>query len=102
MKICQYWGREFISLSGKYEERVRGFSFLARHYFNAELYRYIIISLSLVKICWSYIVLYIVFLNPQCFVSQEDFQHKSEFSSSSCSYIQVGQERGSRNYENFL
>ena len=35
------WGRKFISLSKKYEERVRKFSFLARHHFKAELYRYI-------------------------------------------------------------
>ena len=38
MKICQYLGREFMSLSQKYEERVRIFSFLVRHDFKAELY----------------------------------------------------------------
>ena len=32
-----------MSLSQKYEERVRKFSFLARHHFNAELYGYIYI-----------------------------------------------------------
>ena len=30
-----------MSLSQKYEERVRKFSFVARHHFKAELYRYI-------------------------------------------------------------
>ena len=43
MKICQFLGRGFMTLCKKYEERVREFSFLARHYFNAELYRYIYI-----------------------------------------------------------
>ena len=43
IKICQLWGREFMSLIQKYEERVRKFSFLARHYFKAELYCYIYI-----------------------------------------------------------
>ena len=43
MKICQFWGREFMSLSQKYEEGVQKFSFLARHHFKAELYRYIYI-----------------------------------------------------------
>ena len=28
MTICQFWGREFMSLSQKYEERVQKFSFL--------------------------------------------------------------------------
>ena len=41
MKICRFWGKELMSL--KYEERVRKFSFLARHHFQAELYRYIYI-----------------------------------------------------------
>ena len=40
MKICQFYGREFISLSQKYEERVQKFSFLPRHHFKAEVYRY--------------------------------------------------------------
>ena len=43
MKICQFWGREFMSLSQKYEERVGKFFFFARHQFNAELCRYIYI-----------------------------------------------------------
>ena len=33
-----------MSLSQKYEERARKFSFLARHHFKAELYRYIYIA----------------------------------------------------------
>ena len=43
MKLCQFWGREFMSLSQKYEERVRKLSFLARHHFKAEWYGYIYI-----------------------------------------------------------
>ena len=39
--MFQFWGRGFISLSQKYEEKVRKFSFLARHHFKVELYRYI-------------------------------------------------------------
>ena len=35
MKICQFWGRKFISLSQRYEEKVRKFSFLAQHHFQA-------------------------------------------------------------------
>ena len=31
MKICQFWGKEFISLSQKYKEQERKFSFLAGH-----------------------------------------------------------------------
>ena len=72
MKICQVWGRGFTSLSQKYEERVWKFFFLARHKQN---YIVTFISLSLVNICQNYMCLY-VFLDPQCIVSQEDFQHK--------------------------
>ena len=43
MKICQFWGREFMSLSQKYEERVRKFSVLVRYHFKAELYSYVYI-----------------------------------------------------------
>ena len=49
VKICQFWGWEFMSLSQKYEERVHKSSFIARHHFKAELSRYI--SLSSVNIC---------------------------------------------------
>ena len=45
MTICQFWGRGFLSLSQKYEQRVRKFPFLARHHFKAELYRYIYIAI---------------------------------------------------------
>ena len=72
MEICQFWDREFMSLNQKYEERVRKFFFLARHYVKAELYRYIyIVSVRIILDCIS------VFLDPQCIVSQEDFQHKT-------------------------
>ena len=43
IKICQFWGTEFVSLSQKYEERVRKFSLLTRRHFKVELYRYIYI-----------------------------------------------------------
>ena len=43
MKVCQFWTGEFMSLNQKYEERVRKFSILARHYFKEELYCYIYI-----------------------------------------------------------
>ena len=43
MKICYFGGKEFMSLSQKYEERVRKFFFLTQHYFKAELHRYIYI-----------------------------------------------------------
>ena len=43
MKICQFWGRELMPLSQKYEEGVREFSFLSQHHFKAESYRYIYI-----------------------------------------------------------
>ena len=33
------------------------------------------ISLSLVNICQKCIILYLCFKDPQCIVSQEDFQH---------------------------
>ena len=45
MIICQFWGKEFLSLSQKYEERLRKFSILVRHHFKAELYRYIYIAI---------------------------------------------------------
>ena len=45
MKICQFWGREFMSSSQKYGERVPKFSFLERHHFKAELDRYIYIPI---------------------------------------------------------
>ena len=41
MKFVNFVGREFTSLSMKYKERVRKFSFLPRHNFKAKLYRYI-------------------------------------------------------------
>ena len=44
-----------MSLSQKHEERVRQFSFLARHRFKAELYRYIytiVFGKHLSELCW--------------------------------------------------
>ena len=39
LRIYQFWGREFILLSQKYEEKVRKAFFLVRHHFKAELHR---------------------------------------------------------------
>ena len=55
MNFSQFWGREFMSLSQKYEERVREFSFLAQNHFKAELCRYIYIVIfgkHLLEIYW--------------------------------------------------
>ena len=63
-----------MSSSQKYEERVRKFSFLARHNFKAELYRYIYIVVfgkHLFVLYWI-----VLFLDPGCIVSQY-FQHKT-------------------------
>ena len=65
-----------MSLSQKYEERVRKFSFLARHHFKAELYRYICIVIFGKHLSELYFIVIDVFLYPQCIVSQEDFQHE--------------------------
>ena len=96
MKICQFWGREFMSLSQKYEEGVRNFYIFARHLFKAELY-VIFISLSLVSICQNYIRLYInKFLDSQCMLARRTSNIKSLVNCPRppCPYIQVGQERG--------
>ena len=67
-----------MSLSQKYEERTRKFSFLARHHFKVELYRYFYIVIFdqnfigyYINICQNY-----MFLDFQCIVNQKDFQHK--------------------------
>ena len=55
MKICQFWSKKFISLSQKYEERVRQFSIFARNHLKTELYRYIFIIIFgkyLLKFYW--------------------------------------------------
>ena len=60
-----------MSMSQKYEEGARKFSLLARHLFKAELYRYIYIVIfgkHLAELFWSVLM----FLDPQCIVSQED------------------------------
>ena len=41
-----------MSMSQKYEERVRKFSFLTRHHFKADLYRYIYIVKHLSELYW--------------------------------------------------
>ena len=72
MKICQFCGREFISLSQKYEESVRKFSFFAQHHFKAELYRYIFIVIFGNHVSELYWIV-LMFIDPQHNVSQEDF-----------------------------
>ena len=57
MEIGQYWVREFMSLSQKYE-RVRNFSFFAGHNCKVELCCYIFIVIFVVNICQNYIGLY--------------------------------------------
>ena len=55
MKICQFWGSEFMSLSQK---------FLARHHFKAELYRYIYIAIFGKHLSALYRILLMCFYNP--------------------------------------
>ena len=78
MKICQFWGMESMSLNHVFEscQRVPKLSFLARHHFKEDLYRYIyiVIFVNIIRIILDCIN---VFLDPQCIVSQEDFQHKT-------------------------
>ena len=74
MKICQFWGKKLISLSQKYEERVRKFSFFGRNHLKAELYRYIYITIFGKYLLMDYIN---GFLDPQGIVSQGDFQHET-------------------------
>ena len=78
MKICQFWGMESMSLNYVFEscQRVPKLSFLARHHFKEDLYRYIyiVIFVNIIRIILDCIN---VFLDPQCIVSQEDFQHKT-------------------------
>ena len=57
MEIGQYWVREFMSLSQKYE-RVRNFSFFAGHNGKVELCCYIYIVIFVVNICQNYSGLY--------------------------------------------
>ena len=45
-----------MSLSQKYEERVRKFSLLARHHFKTELY------------CYIYIVIFVKHLSDLCWI----------------------------------
>ena len=52
MKICQFWGRQLVPLSQKYEEREPKFFFLIRHHFQAELYRYIYTSNHMSELYW--------------------------------------------------
>ena len=63
MKICPFWGSEFMSLNQKYEGRVQKFSFLA-HHFKTELYRYIyIVNLSkhLSELYWVVLMCFQIF-----------------------------------------
>ena len=61
MKICQFWGMEFMLLSQKYEERVRkeygNFPF-SHDIISKQNYIVIFISLSFVNICQNYVGIY--------------------------------------------
>ena len=89
----------------EYEERVRKFSFLARHHFKSELYRFIYIVIfgkHLSELYWIVLMCFYIF---SALLARRTFNIKSwtvQSSSPSCPYIQVGQERGGRNYENCL
>ena len=79
MENCQFWGREFMSLSQNIVRSIK------KVYENCpfshdiilkQSYIVMLISFSLVNICQNYIGLFTVFLDPQYIVSQEEFQHK--------------------------
>ena len=86
------------------EKEYRHFLFLVQHHAKVELYCFIYIIIfgkHLSELYW----IVLIFLDPQCIATQEDFQHKNLYWSTlplllSCPYMQVGQERGSRNYLN--
>ena len=88
MKICPFWGREFVSLCQKYEKEYGNFPFSNDIILNQN-YIVIFISLSLVKICQNYIGCINVFLNSQCIVSQEKFQQKSWTSQPSSPFLSL-------------
>ena len=61
-----------MSLSQKFVERVRKFSFLARHHFKVELFRYIYIvafGKHVSELYW----MVLMFVEPQRIASLEDF-----------------------------
>ena len=63
------------------------------------------ISLSLVNLCQKCSGLYLCFKDPQCIVSQEDFQHKILNWSTLLPLLSLHKSRdeiGGRNYENCL
>ena len=102
MKICQFWGKKLISLSQKYEERVRKFSFFGRNHLKAELYRYIYITIFGKYLLMDYIN---GFLDPQCIVSQGASNMKpwsgQSFSPLSSQNTSRAVKRD-RNYKNYL
>ena len=48
MKIFQFWGREFMSMSQKYEEKVGRFSFNTQHHFKAEQEMLRVVTISMI------------------------------------------------------
>ena len=73
MKIYQFWGREFMSLSMKKEYRNFPFSHdtvLKQNHIVIFISLSLVISVRIILGCIN------VFLDPQCIVSQEDLQHK--------------------------
>ena len=87
-----------MSLSQKYQEKIQNFSFLARHNFKTESCRYIHIVIF-GKILSK------LFLDPQCIIGKEDFQHKILNWSNLLPSLSLHTSRarkGDRNYENRL
>ena len=48
MKIFQFWGREFMSMSQKYEEKGGKFSFNTQHHFKAEQEMLRVVTISMI------------------------------------------------------
>ena len=105
INICQFWGRELMSLSQMYEERILKFSFFARDHFKAELYGYIYIVIFgkyLSELCWIVLMCFKIF---NALLARRTSNIKSwtvQLSLPSCPYIQVGQERGKKLLELFI
>ena len=82
MKICQFCGREFMSLSQKYEERVR-------HHLKAELYRYsyiLIFGKHLSELYWIALICFEI-LNALLARTSNRKSSTGQPSSPSCHYI---------------
>ena len=77
MKICQFWGREFMLLSQKYAERIETFSFLAQHHFKAKLYCYIYIVIFGKHLSQLYWIVLMCFYNQNALLARSTSNIKS-------------------------